>query len=70
MANSERLAAHYASGQDNEYFGWNDATTDNVEQLAAKFVEKFPDIVRASQGDDWNYSGWYVRMLGYAATGE
>jgi hypothetical protein len=65
----DRSAAHYTSGQDNEYFGWHDAKHDNVQQLAQKFTERFPEIVAASKGDDWNYAGWYVRMLGYAENG-
>ena len=28
-----------------------------------------PEIMRAAQGDDWNYAGWYVKMLGYAERG-
>lgn len=65
----DRLAAHYTSGQDNEYFGWQDAKHDNVQQLAEKFTERFPEIVDASNADDWEYAGWYVRMLGYAENG-
>jgi hypothetical protein len=62
----DHLAAHYSSAQDNDYFGWTDVKEDTVQQLAQKFAERFPDIVAASHGDDWNYAGWYVRMLGYA----
>ena len=58
--------AHYTSAQGNEYFGWQDAQHDKVRQLAEKFKERFPRIVEASFGDDWNYAGWYVRMLGLA----
>lgn len=61
-----RDAAHYSSGQDNEYFGWEDARHDKVQQLAGKFKERLPRIVESSLGDDWNYAGWYVRMLGFA----
>lgn len=62
----DRLVAHYSSGQDNEYFGWDDARQNDVKQLATKFTERFPAIVEASRGDDWSYAGWYVRMPGYA----
>lgn len=65
----EGLVAHYTSGQDNEYFGWRDAKTDSVQELASKFVERFPEIVERSFGDDWSYAGWYVRMLGYVERG-
>lgn len=61
-----RLAAHYSSGQGNEYFGWTDAEHDAVKTLVAKFRERMPDIVEACQGTDWQYAGWYVSMLGYA----
>ena len=66
LSNEERFVAHYSSGQDNEYFGWTDATHDDVKQLTAKFKERFAVIVEASRADDWVYVGWYVRMLGYA----
>lgn len=66
LSDEERLVAHHTSGQANEYFGWTDATDDTVQQLATKFTERFADIVDASRGDDWEYAGWYVRMLGYA----
>lgn len=65
----DRFCALYTSAQGNEYFGWEDAQHDTVQKLAQKFTERFPDIVEASQADDWNYAGWYVRMLGYAERG-
>lgn len=66
LADWDHLAAHYSSGQENEYFGWTDSTQDDVKQLATKFTQRFGEIIDASKGDDWNYAGWYVRMLGYA----
>lgn len=66
LADYERLVANYSSGQDNEYFGWEDAKHDDVQELATKFTQRFGEIVNAARGDDWNYAGWYVRMLGYA----
>ena len=65
----EGLVAPYSSSQDNQYFGWNDAMQDDVKQLATKFRQRFPEIVNSSRGDDWSYTGWYVRMLGYAERG-
>jgi hypothetical protein len=65
----DRCTAHYTSAQENEYFGWRDAKHDDVRQLTAKFSERFPEILEAGQGDDWNYAGWYVKMLGYAERG-
>ncbi|QDU41269.1 hypothetical protein Mal4_56350 [Maioricimonas rarisocia] len=63
------LAAHYSSRQENEYFGWRDARQDTVQQLADRFVERFPQIVSLGRGEDWSYAGWYTRMLGYAEQG-
>lgn len=69
LANQDDVVARYTSGQQNEYFGWEDAKTDTVQELARKFSSRFPVIVRCSLGDDWNYAGWYVKMLGYAEQG-
>jgi hypothetical protein len=62
--------AHYTSGQENEYFDWKDAKTDTARDLAEKFIKRFPAIVRMSLGQDWEYAGWYVQMLGLAEKGE
>jgi hypothetical protein len=65
----DRDTAHYTSGQENRYFGWKDAISDTARQLADKFLERFPGIVAASHGRDWEYAGWYVEMLGLAERG-
>lgn len=59
----------YSSGMENKYFDWKDAKHDTARQLAAKFIERFPEVVRAGAGSDWNYAGWYVEMLGFAERG-
>ncbi|MBP2299724.1 hypothetical protein [Azospirillum picis] len=64
-----RGVASYSTGQKNLYFGWDDAGHDSARQLAAKFIERFPEIARAGQGPDWAYAGWYVAMLGAAEHG-
>jgi hypothetical protein len=66
LKNWNNDVVHYSSGQENEYFGWEDARYDKVQELTTKFKERFPRIVEASLGDDWMYAGWYVRMLGFA----
>jgi hypothetical protein len=48
-------SASYSSSQDNGYFGWEDAHQDTARQLAVKFLERFPAIVRRGQGLDWLY---------------
>ncbi len=64
-----KACVHYTTGMGNGYFGWTDAKHDIPQQLAAKFVERFPEVVRAGLGSDWNYAGWYVEMLGFAKRG-
>lgn len=50
----------------NEYFQWKDAKSDTARELAVKFKERFPMIVRMAWVLDWAYAGWYVQMLGLA----
>ena len=69
LRDHDRDVAHYTSGQDNEYFGWSVAREDTVRQLAARFLERFPEIARLGRGPDWSYAGWYVQMLGFAERG-
>jgi hypothetical protein len=66
----DRDMAYYSSGQMSDYFGWVDAHQATVQQLAARFLERFPEIARRGQGLDWSYAGWYVQMLGFAERGE
>lgn len=65
-----RLVARHTEASDNEYFGWRDAKTDTARELAAKFIQRFPDIAREGIGEDWPYVGWYVQMLGLAEKGD
>ena len=51
-------AARYSSGQARAYFDWPDAAGDTPEQLAHKFVERFPEIATQSQGADTACADW------------
>jgi hypothetical protein len=53
-----RESAHYSTGQSDNYFDWRDAQNDTARKPAAKFIERFPDIVKKGQGIDWQYAGW------------
>lgn len=66
---SESLSARYTSGEENRYFGWTDAESDDARSLADKFVERFGAL--ATQGEGWSYAyaGWYQRLLGLAERG-
>lgn len=61
--------AHYTTGMDNAYFGWEDARQDSARELADKFVLRFAGVAEAGRGRDWAYAGWYVEMLGVAELG-
>jgi hypothetical protein len=66
----DKDVAAYSSGQRNEYFDWKDAKTDTARELASKFIKRFPKVVSRGLGEDWDYAGWYVQMLGFAERGE
>lgn len=55
--------ANYSSGQEENYFEWTDAVSDSPEELAAKFVERFPELSHKCVGKDPDYVNWYSRML-------
>jgi hypothetical protein len=61
-------AAHpsvtYSSASENQYFEWSDAKSDDARELAIKFADRFPEIVRASVGRDWAYAGWLLELVG------
>ncbi len=63
------LVVFYGSGQENEYFGWTDAKSANARQLARLFVQRFQTIADRAVGQDWEYAGWFVQMLGVAESG-
>lgn len=64
------LMACYTTGQGSTYFGWTDAESDNARQLAAKFIERFPDLAWAGRGLDREYAGWLTWVLGKAEAGD
>ncbi len=51
-------------GTDDEYFGWTDAKSDGARELAIKFAERLPEIVKSGLGRDWAYAGWLVELIG------
>jgi hypothetical protein len=46
-----------------ELFGWKDAAGDSVEELADKFIERFPKTSNLCQGKDEGYVKWFAQML-------
>lgn len=61
--------AGYTSGQDNHYFGWNDAEQDDARSLADKFLDRFRMLTDRGNGWDYPYAGWYQRLLSLAKGG-
>jgi hypothetical protein len=55
--------ASYSSSEKTEFFGWPDAANDTPEQLAAKFVERFPIRAALGFGADEEYAAWYADMM-------
>ena len=45
-----------SSDSDNKYFGWTDAKSDGARELAIKFADRFPEIVKSGLGRDWAYA--------------
>ncbi len=66
---STSMIARYTSGNDNHYFGWDDAEHDNARSLADKFLERFRMLARSGEGWNYAYAGWYQRLLGLAERG-
>jgi hypothetical protein len=63
------VVAHYTSGHENHYFGWNDSERDSARSLADKFVNRFSRLVDSGGGWDYPYAGWFLRVLGLAEAG-
>jgi hypothetical protein len=63
------MLARYTTGQENRYFDWGDAASDDARELADKFLQRFPTIAGYGSGWDYAYAGWYQRLLGLAEAG-
>jgi hypothetical protein len=46
-----------------EPFGWEDAADDSVEELADRFLDRFPQVSKLCQGNDEAYVNWFAQML-------
>lgn len=57
------LVARHTGANEACYFEWDDAQEDNAHQLALKFIERFPQIAKASLVIDYAYAGWYSMLL-------
>jgi hypothetical protein len=66
---STSMTARYTSGEENHYFGWQDAENDDARSLADKFLTRFTTLASRGEGWSYNYAGWYQRLLGLADRG-
>ncbi|MCW8959978.1 MAG: hypothetical protein OQK29_00360, partial [Ignavibacteriaceae bacterium] len=65
-----RMIASYTSGETgNHYFDWLDASSDSARELSEKFIERYPEIVSLSRGQNWKYAGWFNELLGVSESG-
>ncbi|MBX7456959.1 hypothetical protein K3152_01750 [Qipengyuania sp. 1NDH17] len=62
--------AYYTSADNAQYFRWMDAEHDTARQMAAKFIDRFPDLCAAGAGLDYANAGWLTWMLGKAESGD
>ena len=62
-------APQYSSMSENRPFEWHDAEKDDARALASKMVERFPELLSASVGQDWEYAGWFVELIGWVEAG-
>ena len=43
------LSARYTSGEENHYFGWEDAENDEARVLAEKFLTRFTELAKRAR---------------------
>ena len=61
--------ACYTSADQTNYYRWTDADHDTARQMAAKFIDRFPELCEAGAGLDFANAGWLTWMLGKAESG-
>ena len=64
-----KLSAHYSTSEENYYFNWTDTPQKTPRQLVNMFLLRFPELCEHSYGEDWEYAGWYTRLMGEIENG-
>ena len=62
-ASDNRLLARHSCASDPNYFDWQDGPGLSAHQLAFRFIERFPELARATFRLDYAYAGWYATLL-------
>lgn len=65
----KHLLARHTGANDTRFFAWEDAGKLNAHQLATLFLERFPELARASYRLDFAYAGWYATLLAHCEYG-
>jgi hypothetical protein len=65
--NSTYEQTYHSSGQDGfDYFGWSDARKASAKELAELIKKRFPRLIQSCQGENFEYVGWFVYVIGQA----
>ncbi|SMX49932.1 hypothetical protein MAA8898_04518 [Maliponia aquimaris] len=65
----KRLVARHSGADQANYFGWDDVASDSAHELAIKFIDRFPQIVKAGYIVDYAYVGWYATLIAHCEYG-
>lgn len=67
---ARRLLALHSGADETVWFGsWRDAAEADAEQLALTFIDRFPELARATERCDYAYAGWYATLMARCAYG-
>lgn len=64
-----RLIARHSGASGSNYFGWEDVAGATAQDLAEKFIERFPEIAKATYHLDFEYAGWFATLLAHCEYG-
>ena len=64
-----RLLARHSGANQARFFGWEDVADHSAQQLALTFIERFPELARATYQLDYAYAGWYAALLAHCEYG-
>lgn len=65
----ERLIARHSGASGANFFDWEDVATHSAHRLALIFIERFPELARATYVLDYAYAGWYATLLAHCEYG-
>lgn len=60
-------SAFCTSANEDRLFAWNDAVNNDPNELAAKFIERFPAVISEAHVEDSDYVRWYRHMIDVSA---